>query len=87
MSSVFGALSLISLVVVLYLSYVNAGDAPTGYGVGGVLILIFAVAGLILGALAVQEKDRYLFFARLGCVLNVLALLGISGILYAGANM
>ena len=29
----------------------------------------------------------FLFFGRLGCVLNGLALVGVSGILYAGAYL
>lgn len=87
MSTVFGLLSLISMAVVLYLSYTSAGEAPISYGFSGILILIFAIVGLILGILALQDKEQFLFFGRLGCVLNVLALLGISGILYAGAYM
>ena len=87
MSTVFGALSLISLVVVIYLSYSKAGEAPVNYGVSGILILIFAIVGLVLGVLAMQEKERFLFFSRLGCVLNGMALAGISGILYAGAYL
>jgi len=87
MSTVFGILSLISLVLVIYLSYTRAGDAPVSYGISGILILLFAVAGLVLGVLALQEKDQYVFFSRLGCLLNTLALLGISGVLYAGAYL
>ena len=87
MSTVFGLLSLISMVIVLYLSYSKAGAAPVGYGVSGILILIFSVIGLVLGIIAVQEKEQFLFFGRLGCVLNGLALAAISGILYAGAYM
>ena len=87
MSTVFGLLSLISMVIVLYLSYSKAGAAPAGYGVSGILILIFSVIGLVLGIIAVQEKEQFLFFARLGCVLNGLALAAVSGILYAGAYL
>jgi len=87
MSTVFGVLSLISLIVVLYLSYSKAGKAPVNYGFSGILILIFAIAGLVLGVLALQEKERFMFFGRLGCLLNGLALAGVSGILYAGAYL
>ena len=87
MSTVFGVLSLISLVVVIYLSYSKAGEAPVSYGFSGILILIFAVVGLVLGVLALQEKEQFLFFGRLGCLLNGLALAGISGVLYAGAYL
>ena len=87
MSTVFGVLSLVSLVVVIYLSYNHAGVAPVSYGFSGILILIFAIVGLVLGVMALQEKDQFMFFGRLGCVLNILSLLGISGVLYAGAYM
>ena len=87
MSTVFGALSLISLVTVISLAYINAGEAPVNYGFSGILILIFAITGLVLGVLALQEKDQFLFFGRLGCLLNGLALAGISGVLYAGAYL
>ena len=58
MSTVFGALSVISLAVVLYLSYSKAGEAPINYGFSGILILIFAIVGMVLGVLALQEKER-----------------------------
>ena len=87
MSTVFGALSVSSLVAVLYLSYSKAGEAPVNYGFSGILILIFAIVGMVLGVLALQEKERFLFFGRLGCILNGLALVGVSGILYAGAYL
>ena len=87
MSTVFGTISLVSLVAVIYLAYKKAGEAPVNYGIGGILILLFSVVGLVLGILALQEKDRFVFFGRLGCLLNGLALAGISGILYAGAYL
>ena len=87
MSTVFGTISLCSLVALIYLAYRKAGEAPVNYGISGILILLFAVTGLILGILALRERDKFLFFGRLGCVLNGLALAGISGILYAGAYL
>lgn len=87
MSTVFGALSLASLGTVIYLSYQAAGEAPVNYGISGVLIFIFAIVGLVLSIMALQEKEQFLFFAKIGCLLNGLALAGISGILYAGAYL
>ena len=87
MSTVFGALSLISLGTVIYLAYKAAGVAPVNYGVSGILILVFAIVGLVLGILALQEKEQFLLFAKIGCLLNGLALIGISGVLYAGAYL
>ena len=85
MSTVFGSISVLSLVTVIYLTYTRAGDAPVNYGISGILILLFAVIGLILGIIALRETDKFKFFGRLGCILSGLALLGISGILYVGA--
>ena len=87
MSTVFGALSCISLIVLVYLSYLNKGDAPFKYGVAGILALIYSVVGMILAILAVQEKDKFLLFGWIGVELNALAILGMSGILYAGSYL
>lgn len=87
MSTVFGVLSLTSLGTVLYMSYRVAGEAPVNYGVSGVLVLLFAIIGLVLGVMALQEREQFLFFAKIGCLLNGLALLGISGVLYAGSYL
>ena len=87
MSTVFGALSCISLIVLIYLSYLNKGDAPFKYGVAAMLSLIFGIVGMILAVLAVQEKDKFLVFGWIGVALNALAIMGMSGILYAGSYL
>lgn len=87
MSTVFGVLSGVSLLAVIYLTYLNGGNAPVNYGIAGILILIFAIIGIVLGVLAAQEKERFRFFAWLGLGLNVAVLAGISGILYAGSYL
>ena len=48
------------------------------------MCLLFSLAGLILGVLAKLEEDKFYLFAWLGIVLNLLTLLGIAFILYAG---
>lgn len=87
MSTVFGALSCSSLIVLIYLAYLKEGIVPVNYGVAAILALIFAVVGIILAILAVQEKEKFKLFAWLGVVFNVLALAGVSGILYAGSAL
>ena len=62
-------------------------EVSIGYFLRIILILIFAIIGLILGIMALREADKFKFFGRLGCILNGLALLGISGILYMGAYL
>lgn len=87
MSTVFGALSVISLIVLVYLSYVRGGQVPVNYGIAVILVLIFAIVGCLLGVLAWQEREKFKVFAVIGLVLNIVALLSVSGILYAGSYL
>lgn len=87
MSTVFGALSDISLIVLVYLSYIRGGQVPVNYGIAVILVLIFAVVGCLLGVLAWQEREKFKVFAIIGLVLNVVALMAVSGVLYAGSYL
>ena len=87
MSTVYGILSLVSLIVVVYLAYAAGGAAPVNYGITGVLVTIFAIIGLILAVLSLNERESYKFFGWLGLLLNGLSLAGISLVLYIGANL
>lgn len=87
MSTVFGALSDISLIVLVYLSYARGGQVPVNYGIAVILVLIFAIVGCLLGVLAWQEREKFKVFAIIGLVLNVVALMAVSGILYAGSYL
>lgn len=85
MSTFFGILSLVSLIMAVHLTFVNEGAAFVKYGVVGFLCLIFSGVGLVLGIMAKMEEDKFYLFAWLGIILNLLTLAGISFILYAGA--
>ena len=74
MSAILGAISICSGAVVLYLAYLKGGDVPISYGLTGLLSAIFSVVGLILGVLAVQEKEVFKLFPVLGIILNLAAL-------------
>lgn len=87
MSTVFGALSDISLIVLVYLSYIRGGQVPVNYGIAVILVLIFAVVGCLLGVLAWQEREKFKVFAIIGLVLNAVALMAVSGVLYAGSYL
>lgn len=87
MSTVFGAMSEISLVVLVYLSYQRGGQVPVNYGIAAILALVFAIVGCVLGVLAWQEREKFKIFAIIGLVLNGVALLSVSGILYAGSYL
>ena len=84
MSTILGVISLVSLIAVVLLAYEKEGNIPAGYGVAGFLIAVFSVTGLVLGIVTAMEKDRYRLFPSLGIVCNLLALLGIGFVVYAG---
>lgn len=84
MSTILGIISTMSLGAVIYLTYAQAGDAPVGYGVTGLLIAVFSITGLILGILTAIEKDRYKLFPFMGIVFNLIAIIGIGFVVYAG---
>ena len=87
MSTVFGALSMISMIVLIYLSCRLRGEVPVNYGIAVMLILVFGIVGLILGVLAMQEREKFRFFAIMGLVLNGLAIVSVSAVLYAGSYL
>lgn len=87
MGTVFGVISLVSLVTVVYLAYAAGGVAPVNYGIAGVLVTVFSIVGLILAVLSLNDRESYKFFGGLGILLNGLSLAGISLVLYIGANL
>lgn len=87
MATILGSISLISLGIVLFMTYRRAGEAAVGFGFTGFFATIFSVIGLGLGIVTFQNKNYYRLFPVLGILLNLTALGGIGLILYAGANM
>ena len=85
MSTILGILDLAALVYIFYLTYQNGGVALARYGTTGLLITVFSFVGLILGIVSKTEPDRFYLFAYLGILFNVIALGGVSFVLYAGA--
>lgn len=84
MSAILGLISNVSMGIVIYLTYLNGGNAPISYGLTGLLAAIFSVVGLVLGILTVQEKDRFKLFPVLGIVWNLMALIVLAGIVQLG---
>lgn len=84
MSAILGIISLISLGAVVYLSYLRDGDAPPGYGITGILALLFSVTGFLLGILTARDEENFLLFPVLGMVLNFLAIAGVCFLVYIG---
>lgn len=85
MSTILGIISLVSVGVAVYQTYLAKGNASTNMGVVGLMVTIFAITGLVLGYISKNEYDKFLLFPYLGMILNVAALACVSVILYAGA--
>lgn len=85
MSTVLGVLSLASLILAAYLSYVEEGAENMRYGCACFLAMLFAFAGVVLGVLGRMEKDKFYLFSYIGIGLNLVAIGMVSLILYAGA--
>ncbi|MFG6355221.1 MAG: hypothetical protein K1W26_00135 [Acetatifactor sp.] len=87
MSTVFGVLCTVSMVIVIVMSYVRDGDVPVGYGFTGLFAAVLSLVGLLLGIYAVRETDRFKLFGWLGILLNGAGLAMISGVLYMAAYL
>lgn len=87
MSVVLGIISLAALVTVVFLSYRSSGEVAVKFGFTGLLATVFSLVGMMLGVVTACDKSYYRFFPVLGTLLNLLALGGVSLILYAGANL
>lgn len=86
MATILGVISLLSLIAVIYLTFVQAGNAPISYGLTGLLALVMSLVGLVLGVVTVLEKDYYKAFPVAGIVLNLLSIAGLASIVYVGMN-
>ena len=84
MAAILGIISLVSLGIVVYLTYLRDGQAQNGYGVTGLLAAVFSLAGLVLAIISFREKDNYMLFPWLGLLLNVAGLGSVGLILYLG---
>lgn len=87
MSTILGIISLASLIIVVYLTYRQGGEAPNGYGVTGLLATVFSFVGLILGVVTVQDKHYYRLFPWLGVIFNLVSLGFVGLILYVGSRL
>lgn len=85
MATILGVLDLTVLIYLFFLTYQNEGVALARYGTTGLLITVFSFVGLILGILSKSEPDRFYLFSYLGILFNIVALGGVSFVLYAGA--
>ena len=74
-SLVLAAISLVTYVVFVYLSYKAAGKLSTYYGGFGVLAMIVALVSLGLSLATLKEEDSFSLFPRMAMVTSVLSTL------------
>lgn len=85
LSSALGVIDIVAIVYAIRYTFMAGGEAKDSYAGAMFLVLIFAFAGILLGLIGKSERDKFHFFAYLGIVLNIMVVMAISGILYAGA--
>lgn len=83
-SFILSVISLISLIITVVASYTLKGQAPQSFGAVGFLCAVFSGVGIILALIGRREPEKFYLFANLGLVINIVDLLFISNILYAG---
>ena len=84
-STILGGVSLFGILAAIYLSFLQRGDTKPGYGLTGLLAVIFSVTGVVLGVLSFRERDSFRVLSWVGSILNgmilvIVALLFIVGL-------
>lgn len=82
--AVLGILSLVTVITVIYLTFLANGDATASYAFAGFLASAFSVTGLVLSILCLNDQYQPHALGWLGLITNGLALLFMVIILYLG---
>ena len=82
--SALGFISLITVILLLYLTFIRGGEATISYGFAGILASIFSVTGMILSILCINDHYQPHQIGWVGLVTNGIAALAMAGILYMG---
>ena len=84
LSALLGLLSIGGIITAIARTFLSGGTVYGNITLGGVICAIYAVAGLILAIHARFERNVFMFFPKLGTVLNICAILAIAGLYYLG---
>ena len=82
--AVLGILSLVTVITVIYLTFLANGDATASYAFAGFLASAFSVAGLVLSILCMNDQYQPHALGWIGLVTNGIALLNMAVVLYFG---
>lgn len=84
MAIILGVISCIAIVLTIYFTYISGEAANLNYGLALFVALVFSVLGLVLALISRVEKDLFYFFSYIGMIINVIAILVITILLYTG---
>ena len=88
LSTVFGAslgiISVVTVLLLIYLTFLRGGEATLSYGLAGILASIFSIIGLILSILCINDHYQPHRLGWLGLITNGIAALSMAGVLYLG---
>lgn len=88
LTTVFGAslgvISVVSVLLLLYLTFLKDGQATLSYGLAGALTSVFSVTGLIISILCINDHYQPHRLGWVGLFTNGAAALAMVGILYLG---
>ena len=77
-STILGTISLLGICAVIYQSFLAGGATKPGYGLTGLLAVIFSLTGIILGMLSFRDRDSFALLGWVGTILNFVVLIGIG---------
>ena len=84
MALMFGMMSLISFFLAVTFSIRNAAKMAARMGGVGLIAMIFALAGLVLGIMALRETDVFRILPRTGFAISLISLILWAGVIYIG---
>lgn len=81
-----GVIAIVSIVIAIYLTYLDGGEARFRYGMVCLISVLIAIVGEAMAIVAYYGKDRYDFFPVLGMSLNAIVFMAGLYIVFAGVN-
>ena len=73
------AVTLVTYLVFVYLSYRAAGQLSAYYGAFGFLAMVVAVVSVVLSIIALKEEDSFTLFPRMAMITSI-----VSALLWVG---
>ena len=81
---ILGVISVVTVIALLYLTFISGSDATLSYAFAGLLSSFFSVTGLVLSILCLNDHYQPHFWGWMGFITNGVAVLIMVGILYLG---